>query len=145
MSAVMKEVSQPNVRVIAGAASEAGWCDCGPGIQVKVLAIDPDNHSVEYLARTQAGHTTGLHRHYAEAYIFILQGSVTNATTGCEFKVGDFCYQPVGDVHEELTGPDGAMAYVSQRGSSDLMAEFMDEQGEVIARYTLSDFADIMN
>ncbi|MGR8921261.1 MAG: cupin domain-containing protein [Gammaproteobacteria bacterium] len=132
------------VQVLAGAASQAPWCDCGPGIEVKVLAIDHDNHSVEYLARTQPGHTTGLHHHHAEAYIFILEGSVTNVTTGCEFRRGDFCYQPVGDRHEEVTGPDGAMAYVSQRGDSDLMADFLDESGAVIFQYTLSDFARIM-
>lgn len=143
MAAVMHEAKH-NVQVISGAASQAGWCDCGPGIQVKVLAIDPDNHSVEYLARTQPGHTTGVHRHYAEAYIYILAGSVTNATTGCEFVAGDFCYQPVGDAHEEVTGANGAMAYVSQRGDQDLMAEFLNEKGEVIDRYSLSDFAKII-
>jgi anti-sigma factor ChrR (cupin superfamily) len=132
------------VQVLSGAASQAGWCDCGPGIQVKVLALDPDKHSVEYLARTTPGHTTGLHRHYAEAYIFVLEGSFTNVTTGVEFKVGDFCHQPVGDAHEELTGPNGAMAYVSQRGDQDMMAEFLDREGKVIDHYSLSDFAKIM-
>jgi anti-sigma factor ChrR (cupin superfamily) len=144
MAAVMQEKQNP-VKVIAGAASQAGWCDCGPGIQVKVLAVDPANHSVEYLARTGPGHTTGLHRHHAEAYIFILEGSVTNVTTGIEFQPGDFCHQPVGDEHEEVTGPNGAMAYVSQRGTGDLMAEFLDANGAVVARFSLADFARLMD
>jgi anti-sigma factor ChrR (cupin superfamily) len=129
---------------LTGAASQAGWCHCGPGIEVKVLAIDFDKHSVEYLARTKPGHTTGVHRHYAEAYIFVLEGSFTNVTTGVEFHEGDFCHQPIGDSHEEVTGPKGAMAFVSQRGNQDLMAEFLNAQGEVIDRYSLSDFAKIM-
>lgn len=143
MAAVMQD-SNNQVQVIQGAASKAGWCDCGPGIQVKVLAIDPVNHSVEYLARTKPGHTTGLHRHHAEAYVYVLEGSFTNATTGCEFQAGDFCYQPIGDEHEEVTGPNGAMAHVSQRGNQDLMAEFLDEDGKVIDKYSLSDFAKIL-
>jgi hypothetical protein len=85
-----------------------------------------------------------VHRHLAEAYIFIVEGSVTNVTTGCEFRAGDFYYQPVGDGHEEVTGPNGAVAYVSQRGNRDLMAEFLNDKGEVIDHYSLSDFAKIM-
>jgi anti-sigma factor ChrR (cupin superfamily) len=123
------------VRVRSGPASQADWCDCGPGIQAEVLAVDAEKNSVDYLARTQPGHTTGLHRYYAEAYIYILEGNVTNGTTGFEFRAGDFCYQPVGDEHEELTGANGAMAYVSQRGEQDLMAEFLNESGEVIEKY----------
>lgn len=138
------KLAHSNVQMLEGAASEAPWCDCGPGIEVKVLAIDFDNHSVEYVARTGPGHTTGVHRHHAEAYIYILEGSVTNVTTGCEFRKGDFCHQPAGDQHEEVTGPDGAMAYVSQRGNSDAMADFLDGDGNVVFQYTLSDFAKLM-
>jgi anti-sigma factor ChrR (cupin superfamily) len=137
------KLESTHVKVLDG-ASKAGWCDCGPGIQVKVLAIDPVKHSVEYLARTPPGHSTGLHRHHAEAYIFIVEGSVTNVTTGCEYRAGDLYYQPVGDGHEEVTGPNGAMAYVSQRGDRDLMAEFLNDKGEVIDNYNLSDFAKML-
>lgn len=144
MAAVMKEQQAQGVQVIQGAASRAGWCQCGPGIEVKVLAVDAANHSVEYLARTAPGHTTGMHRHHAEAYIYILEGSVTNVVTGVEFHKGDFCHQPVGDEHEEVTGPNGAMAYVSQRGPTDLMAEFLDRDGNVIHRYTLQEFTALM-
>lgn len=143
MSAVLQE-PPTGIRLIDGPASSAGWCACGPGIEVKVLAIDPARHSVEYLARTAPGHTTGLHRHHAEAYLYILQGSVTNLASGVEFRQGDFCYQPCGDEHEEVTGPDGAMAYVSQRGVGDLMAEFLDRDGRVLHRYTLGEFAALM-
>src|SRR5262245_27757865 len=138
--AAVKQKERSHVRVVSGAASKASWCDCGPGIQVKVLAIDPVKHSVEYLARTKPGHSTGLHRHFAEAYIFVVEGSVTNVTTGSAYRAGDLYYQPVGDAHEEVTGPDGAMAYVSQRGNQDLMAEFLNDKGDVIDRYSLSDF-----
>lgn len=141
MAAVMQE---SNVKVIDGMASQKAWCDAGPGIQIKVLAVDLDHHSVQYLARTGPGHNAGVHRHLADAYIYVMEGSVKNLTTGCEFGVGDFCFQPVGDVHEEEVGPDGVVTYVSQRGDSDLLIEFLDEGGEVCDKYTLSDFAKIM-
>jgi hypothetical protein len=36
------------------------------------------------------------------------------------------------------------MAYVSQRGDRDLMAEFLNDKGEVIDHYSLSDFAKML-
>lgn len=142
MSAVMKQ--EDMVKVLSGAASKSPWIDCGPGIQIKVLAVDPVHHSVQYLARAGAGHNPGVHRHNADASIFILEGSVRNLTTGCEFGPGDFCFQPTGDVHEEVAGPQGVVSYISQRGDEDLLIEFMDESGAVGDRYTLSDFARML-
>jgi len=142
MAVVMKEAN--DIKVLAGAASKAPWIDCGPGIQIKVLAVDLANHSVQYLARTGAGHNPGVHRHHADASIYVLEGSVKNLTTGCEFGPGDFCFQPSGDVHEELVGPDGIVTYISQRGDSDLLIEFLDEAGAVRDKYSISDFAKML-
>lgn len=142
MAAVREPVT--NVRVLPGAASQAPWLDCGPGIQLKILAVDEENHAVQYLARTGPGHNPGVHRHNADASIYILEGSVKNLTTGCEFGPGDFCFQPVGDVHEEEVGPEGVVTYVSQRGDSDLLIEFMDESGAVSESYCVSDFAKML-
>ena len=141
MAAVMKE---QGVKIIAGAASKAAWQDCGPGIQIKVLAVDEKNHSVQYLARTPAGHNPGVHRHNADAYLYVLEGSVHNKTTGCDFGPGDFCFQPKGDVHEEVVGPDGVTAYVVQNGDSDLLIEFTDDSGAVAECYYVSDFAKML-
>jgi anti-sigma factor ChrR (cupin superfamily) len=142
MAAVMKEADK--IKVLGGAASQAPWINCGPGIQIKVLAVDLEHHAVQYLARTGPGHNPGVHRHNADASIFILEGSVKNLTTGCEFGPGDFCFQPTGDVHEEVVGPEGVVSYVSQRGDSDLLIEFFDETGAVGAKYSVSDFAKML-
>ncbi len=142
MAAVMKDENM--IKVLSGAASTSPWIDCGPGIQIKVLAVDMKHHAVQYLARTGPGHNPGIHRHNADASIFILEGSVKNLTTGCEFGPGDFCFQPVGDVHEEVVGPQGVVSYVSQRGDEDLLIEFMDESGAVAEKYTVSDFARML-
>ena len=142
MAAVLKE-SNP-IKVLACAASQAPWIDCGPGIQIKVLAVDEEHHAVQYLARTGPGHNPGIHRHNADAAIYVLEGSIKNLTTGCEFGPGDFCFQPTGDVHEEVVGPNGVVTYVSQRGDSDLLIEFMDKAGMVADKYNVSDFARML-
>jgi hypothetical protein len=36
------------------------------------------------------------------------------------------------------------MAYVSQRGESELMVDFLDESGAVVFQFTLSNFAGLM-
>ena len=145
MAAVMQDAQyESQVKVIAGMASQREWANCGPGIEIKVLAVDEEHHSVQYLARTGPGHNPGVHRHNADAYIYILEGSVQNLTTGCEFKAGDFCFQPIGDVHEEVVGPAGVVSYVSQRGDSDLLIEFMDESGAVAEVYSIADFAKLL-
>jgi anti-sigma factor ChrR (cupin superfamily) len=141
MAAVLRPAE---VQTLSGAASEAPWVNCGPGIAVKVLAVDTERKSVEYLAHSDAGVNVGVHRHFAEGYIFIVEGSVLNKTTGCVFKAGDFCYQPTGDQHEEEAGPEGVTAYVSQRGTGDLLVEFLDRDGKVIDKYSISDFAKIL-
>lgn len=143
MAAAIEQIN-PNIKVVAGAASTTPWTDCGPGIQIKVLAVDLEHHSVQYLARTGPGHNPGVHRHNADASIFILEGSVKNLTTGCEFGPGDFCFQPTGDVHEEVVGPEGVVSYVSQRGDSDVLIEFTDETGAVSDKYSVSDFAAML-
>lgn len=142
MAAVMQEANK--IKVLAGAASKTAWRDCGPGIQIKVLAVDLEHNSVQYLARTGPGHNPGIHRHNADASIYVIEGSVKNLTTGCEFGPGDFCFQPIGDVHEEVVGPEGVLTYVSQRGDSDLLIEFMDETGAVADKYKVSDFARML-
>lgn len=142
MAAVMKNANQ--IKLLADAASNTPWVDCGPGIQIKVLAADSAQHSVEYLARTGPGHNPGVHRHLADASIYILEGSVKNLTTGCEFGPGDICCQPNGDVHEEEVGPEGVVSYVVQSGDTDLLIEFLDEAGGVRANYRVSDFAKML-
>ena len=141
MAAALEE---SKVKVIAGSASSTPWANCGPGIEIKVLAIDEKHHSVQYLARTSADHNVGVHRNAADTNIYVLEGSIKNLTTGCEFGIGDFCFQPAGDVHEELVGPEGVTTYVSQRGDSDVLVEFMDKSGAVCDNFSLSDFANLL-
>ena len=67
MAAVMKDENM--IKVLSGAASASPWIDCGPGIQIKVLAVDMKHHAVQYLARTGPGHNPGIHRHNADGLV----------------------------------------------------------------------------
>lgn len=144
MASVLKEPTPSSVQVIQGQSSAAPWCACGPGIEIKVLSVDTERHAVEYLARSQAGNNAGTHRHHCETSVFVLEGSVINHTTGCQFGPGDYCFQPDGDVHEEEAGPDGVTVFASQRGYGDLLVEFFDEEGKVCSEFRVSDMAKML-
>ena len=116
-----------NVMVAAGRASEQDWCDCAPGMQMKVLSVDEARNSVEVVIRMEPGCNSGKHRHTCETFAYVLEGKITNETTGCEFGPGDFCYQPYDDTHVEIAGEDGVTLYASYRGTSNKLVEFLGE------------------
>jgi quercetin dioxygenase-like cupin family protein len=133
-------LEDPNVQVAAGRASETEWCDCAPGMQAKVLAVDEARNSVEYVIKMAPGCNPGKHRHLCETYAYVLEGKLINH----EFGPGDFCYQPHNDVHVEEVGEEGVTLYVSFRGVSETLVEFFGEDGEVCGKFAVSDFAQLL-
>ena len=129
MAAVVKEQQTQDVKAIAGAGSKTGRRWCGPGVGVKVTA---------------PGHTTGVHPHQVGAYLYILKSSVIKAVRCVEFGTGESCHPPIGDEHGEAIGPNGPMAYVSQRRPRDLMAAFLDRGAKLIHRDTLQQLTALM-
>lgn len=142
MSAVLKDAE---VVVTNNSQTETGWCNCLPGLDIKVLAVDAARHSVDYLARATTHYQTGRHKHHCDSFIYVLEGAVTNHTIGVTFKQGDFCFQPAGDVHdEEVRAEDGLITHVSLRGTAPLLLEYFDDTGAVCSRFTVQDFLDRM-
>ncbi len=141
MSAVLKGLA---IRLPSDAGSKMAWCDCAPGIQAKTLAIDAANNTVECLIRLAPGYKSERHTHICETYAYVLEGTLINHTTGCEFNPGDLCYQPHNDEHVEEAGPEGLTAYVSYRGRTSDLVEFYDESGAVCGTFTVQDFADLL-
>ncbi len=137
---VMKE---QEVRFVEGQVSLQDWCIIGPGIHVKALAIDEARHTVEYLIKEDSSWKPGLHRHLCETSLLVLEGSITNSLTGCKYGPGDYFYQECGNTHVEEIG-DGFTAYVSMRGSSDTLVEFLDGDGEVYGTVKVSDFLHLL-
>ena len=138
------ELESSNVRVTGCAASKQEWIG-PPGIGMKVLAVDEARNSVDYLLKIGPGSNSGKHRHLCETYGYILEGTVINYTTGCEFNEGDFCYQPFGDVHVEGGGPEGAIIHVSLRGKNDTLVEFYDDDDQVCSKYKIADFVQMLS
>jgi len=140
------EASLPNVRVAEGMASSRSWCpmDEEGNFQLKVLSLDWERKSVEALFKVKGGYRSGAHKHTCETHVFIVSGKVQNHTIGCTFTEGDYCYQPFDDVHDEEFVED-TIAYVSYRGKSDTMVEFLDSNGEVCGEFKLNDFENAMS
>ncbi len=142
MSATALSVSE--VRIAGAEASELPWIQAG-GVQLKVLAVDEGRKSVELLVKFEPGWNSGLHRHTCETYLFVVEGSVTNKTTGVEFGPGDFCYQPYGDEHVEEIGPEGAVILESLRGDdAGTVIEYLGESGTVAGKATFADFGQLL-
>jgi len=124
-------VREPSRGSAAGESPVAAWREVGPGVDVKLLTVDPATQAVEYLVRLPPGFHTGRYRHYAETFVYILEGQVGVTGTPTSFSAGDICCQPRGVIHEEVAGPQGATVYVSQRAHDDRLIEFLDADGAV--------------
>lgn len=109
----------------------APWRVVGPGLEVKLLTVEPASQAVEYLVRLPPGFHTGRYRHHAETFVYILDGHVCGAATSILFSAGDICCQPRGTIHEEVAGPQGATIYVSQRAGDGCLIEFLAADGTV--------------
>ncbi len=137
-------LSASDVRIAGAEASELPWVQA-EGVQLKVLAVDKARKSVEFLVKYEPGWNSGLHRHNCETYLFVVEGSVTNKTTGVEFGPGDFCYQPYGDEHVEEMGPEGAVILESLRGDdAGTVIEYLGESGTVVGKATFADLAQLL-
>ena len=114
--------------------------------EMKVLAIDRTNYSVEYLLNVPAGPPSGKHKHLCETYAYVIQGGFKNHTTGVEYGAGDFLYQPHNDVHVEDGGTDGALIYVSLRGinPNGNVFEFYGTDNEVVGTMAFNDFVQLL-
>lgn len=123
-----------------GMASQRDWVKCDDNFHMKVLSVDHDRHSVELLVKVAAGYKSERHKHTCETHAYVLQGKIVNHTIGCEFGVGDYCFQPLNDEHVEEF-PEETIVYVSYRGETDKLVEFYAADGGVCGEFKVSDFA----
>ncbi|MEC9248633.1 MAG: hypothetical protein VX986_06395 [Pseudomonadota bacterium] len=134
-----------NVNVAEGMASEKDWVqmDEDGNFNIKVLSLDESRNSVEALFKIKGGYRSGAHKHTCETHVFVIQGKVKNHTIGCTFSAGDYCYQPLDDVHDEEFLED-SIVYASYRGHQKTLVEFMDEGGAICGEFKLDDFRAAM-
>ena len=131
--------NEPAIKVAAGMSSQQEWCQLDENFSVKVLSVDEKQNSVEALFKIKGGYRSGEHKHTCETHVFVLEGKVTNHSIGCTFGAGDYCFQPLNDIHDEEFVED-TIAYVSYRGVDEKLVEFFDDAGNVCGNFKVDDF-----
>ena len=136
-------VQNSGVQCAIGAGSQQPWVPANESFEMKILSVDAERHSAEFLIRVKGGYRSGPHRHTCETHAFLLEGRLKNHTTGQEFGPGDYCYQPHNDLHDEEFLEDSVL-YGSWRGDTDKFIEFYDESGDVCGAFTVADVLEMM-
>ena len=101
---------------------------------------------IEMLYRWEPNAHCHFHRHRAETTSIILQGEL-NVADYVDGKVIDSWVRPKGhrsfaegdEVHREWGGPQGALVYFSLYAADGLLADQLDNHGNVIRTTSLSD------
>ena len=142
---VGKAESEPQIRVAEGMASKKNWVamDDEQNFSIKVLSLDEERKSVEVLFKIKGGYRSGAHKHTCETHVYVIKGKVKNHAIDCTFSAGDYCYQPMNDVHDEEFLED-TIVYASYRGDRDTLVEFMDDSGQVCGEFKMDDFRAAM-
>ena len=135
----------PMVKVAEGMASQKNWVamDEEENFNIKVLSLDEERKSVEVLFKIKGGYRSGPHKHTCETHVYVIKGKVKNHAINCTFNAGDYCYQPMNDLHDEEFLED-TIVYASYRGESDTLVEFIDESGQVCGEFRMDDFRTAM-
>lgn len=78
-----------------------------PGIWIKQLFQDPEEHSATSLIRMDAGSRYPSHRHAGPEEVFLLQGDLV--VEGLSLKPGDYCNAQPSTVHHETYTEAGCL------------------------------------
>jgi anti-sigma factor ChrR (cupin superfamily) len=91
-------------------AADMRWVTVGPGVEVKVLRMDPDRNDQTVLIRMQPGSVVVGHRHTQEEECLILEGDVYIGAH--RLGAGDMHVARPGAVHEPIRAPRGALLMI---------------------------------
>lgn len=102
-------VDQDGLRFVRG---NQPWQPSGlPGIDLKVLATDPDSGRRTSVVRLAAGAEYPPHRHGDVEEIYLLEGDLI--VSGVAMRPGDYCRADAGTVHDLVRSPNGCVLLVS--------------------------------
>jgi hypothetical protein len=115
--------------------------DGQPGNYIKVLALDPTRHRVDFLFKQDPHAEFARHNHVCTAVALTLEG-IWGYREGEELMFpGTFSYEPSGSVHTPYASATGMVVYASFQGTSPVMLETLDEAGNITGELTLDFFA----
>jgi anti-sigma factor ChrR (cupin superfamily) len=83
------------------------WHSIFPGVSIKVLHENTQEHTHTTLWRLQPGASVPRHRHSIDEECLILEGSILHA--GTEYFAGDYLLSPKGVPHDQFIAPQGAL------------------------------------
>ena len=115
--------------------------DGQPGNYIKVLALDPVRHRVDFLFKQDPHASFARHNHVCTAVALTLEG-IWGYREGEELMFpGTFSYEPSGSAHTPYATGTGMVVYASFQGHSEKMLEILDENDQVIGELNLDFFA----
>jgi anti-sigma factor ChrR (cupin superfamily) len=87
---------------------EGEWVDLLPGVELKLLRQDGDQHS--YLLRMATGTCIPPHEHALDEEVLVLEGDITINDVLC--RSGDYHFAPRGKPHGLITSEAGCMLFI---------------------------------
>ena len=130
------EIQNVNSGLIAWKAVEGQ-----PGNYIKVLALDPERHRVDFLFKQDPHASFARHNHVCTAVALTLEG-IWGYREGEELMFpGTFSYEPSGSAHTPYATATGMVVYASFQGHNETMLEILDENDKVIGELKLDFFA----
>jgi hypothetical protein len=110
-----------------------------------VYDIDEARKVVDFIVKFDANQQIILHRHLAHTNTLVVQGEHRLYEPNGALKevrpVGSYTSSAPGEPHREGGGAEGAVVLYSIRAEADDLFELLDDQGNVLAKLGIADFA----
>ena len=105
---------------VARRRSEGVWLDIAPGVQLKMLRVDPPTGERTALLRMEPGASCPEHDHSEVEECFVLEGEVT--IDGHDYRPGDYVVAQAGTRHDIIVSVPGALLLLHWNATSSMGA-----------------------
>ena len=101
---------------VARRRSEGVWLDIAPGVQLKMLRVDPPTGERTALLRMEPGASCPEHDHPEVEECFVLEGEVN--IDGHDYRRGDYVVAQAGTRHDTIVSVPGALLLLHWNATS---------------------------
>jgi anti-sigma factor ChrR (cupin superfamily) len=91
-------------------STEGVWKQIAPGIQLKVLHVEPTTNSRSFLLRMEPGSRVPVHSHTQEEQCLVVEGEVTIGEH--IFRAGDWHVAMPGTTHSDFSTRTGCLVFI---------------------------------